>query len=170
MNLSLNPDSNTNRRFLLLAPPDVQLGDAFRQVENAPGRRQELLAGMQRLRGRVYVHDNAITERDLSSDGRHVQAIDEESWHLLVLDAGGQVAGCTRYLQHPASTRFDSLRVRTAALARSAEWGGPLRHAVEGELDVARRNGFSYVEVGGWALDESLRGSADALQIGRAHV
>jgi hypothetical protein len=164
MNLTLNSNSEMNRRFILLAPPDVPLSKAFHLVEGDLGHRQELLADMQRLRGRVYLADHAITPQDLTGDGRHVQAIDEESWHLLIVNAGGRVIGCTRYLQHPPWTRFRRLRVRTAALARSSEWSSPLRHAVEKELEVARQNGFSYVEVGGWALDESLRGSADALR------
>ena len=119
---------------------------------------------MQRLRGRIYLQDGAITTGDLTSDGRHVQSMDDESWHLLILSSTNRVMGCTRYLQHPATTPFDSLRVRTAALARSERWSEPLRRSVERELDTARKNGFSYVEVGGWAIDEAVRGSADALR------
>jgi hypothetical protein len=43
-------------------------------------------------------------------------------------------------------------------------WQDRLRKAVEGELENARESGFSFVEVGGWALDESIRGSSDALR------
>jgi hypothetical protein len=119
---------------------------------------------MQRLRGRIYLNDGAINPSELTSDGRHVIPFDDDSWHLLVVASGNQVLGCTRYLQHHSSTSFNHLRVRYAALARSEQWSEALRRSVERELAVARENGFSYVEVGGWALDESLRGSADALR------
>jgi hypothetical protein len=164
MKLSLTADPSTNRRFILLSPPGTPPRGAFRHVDDDPDWRQELLSDMQRLRGRVYLRDGAISEEELTSDGRHVQSIDEESWHLLIVNPYNRVVGCTRYLQHPASTSFNRLRVRTAAIARSEQWSEPLRRAVESELADARRSRFSYVEVGGWALDESVRGSSDALR------
>ncbi len=164
MKLSLTANSTTNRRFLLLAPHGARLRGSFRHVEGDPDWRHELLADMQRLRGRIYLKDGAIRESDLTSDGRHAQAPDEAAWHLLVLNASGRVVGCTRYLQHHASTSFSRLRVRASALARCDKWSAPLRLAVESELELARRSGFSYVEFGGWALDETLRGTTDALR------
>ena len=164
MKLSLTADSSSNRRFVLLAPAGSTPRGGFRQVETDAGWRHELLTDMQRMRGRIYLKDGAISRHELTPDGRHVQPIDDESWHLLVVNSGGRVLGCTRYLQHHASTPFSHLRVRSAALAQSEEWSEPLRRSVERELETARRNGFSYVEVGGWALDESLRGSTDALR------
>jgi len=164
MKLSLSADKNSNRQFILIAPAGAAPKGIFNHVEGDPGWRQELLADMQRLRGRLYVQDGAIHEDELTRDGRHVQSIDEESWHLLVLNSRGRVLGCTRYLQHQASTSFNRLRVRAAACAQPAQWAEVLRRAVERELELARRTGFSYVEVGGWALDESLRCSSDALR------
>jgi hypothetical protein len=164
MKLTLTNDSTTNRRFILLAPAGAAPRGTFRHVEGDPGWRQELMADMQRLRGRIYLYDGAINQDELTADGRHIQPIDEESWHLLVLSSNGRVLGCTRYLQHHASTPYSRLRVRTAALAHSEQWREGLRCAVEKELENARQSGFSYVEVGGWALDETLRGSTDALR------
>lgn len=164
MKLSLNAESTSTRRFVLLPPTGVAPSSAFRHVEGNPGWRQELLADMQRLRGRIYFSDGAISPSELTKDGRHVQPIDQESWHLLILNATGRVVGCTRYLQHHPSTPYSRLRIRSAALAHSDEWSESLRRAVERELLIAREHGFSYVEVGGWALDESVRGSTDALR------
>jgi hypothetical protein len=164
MKLCLNADSAASRRFVLLPPPGIHLRGAFRQIEGNSRHRQELLHDMQRLRGRIYLQDGAISQTDLTPDGRHIQAIDDESWHLLIVSASNRVVGCTRYLQHAATTPFDRLRVRSAALARCERWSEPLRRSVERELETARKNGFSYVEVGGWAIDESMRGSADALR------
>jgi len=164
MNLTLTADSNAKRRFVLLAPAGKDPRGSFRHIDPDPGRRLELLADMQRLRGRIYLKDGAITPDELTRDGRHVQPIDDESWHLLVVSNSGRVLGCTRYLQHNPDTSFNNLRVRTAALAESDEWGQYLKRAVERELQVARDRGFSFIEVGGWALDETLRGSTDALR------
>jgi hypothetical protein len=164
MKLGLKADPNANRRFLLLSPPGISLSRGFQQVNADRERRRDLMVDMQRLRGRVYLQDGAISSSDLTPDGRHFQSVDEESWHLLILNSYDRVVGCTRYLQHSASTSFHRLRVRTAALARMGPWHERLRKAVEGELDNARRSGFSFVEVGGWALDQSIRGSSDALR------
>ena len=164
MKLGLTADPNTNRRFVLLSPPGKDLGSAFHHVDADSDFRDHLLTDMQRLRGRIYLQDGAISPADLTLDGRHVQSSDEKSWHLLILNGCDRVVGCTRYLQHPASTSYQRLRVRTAALARSAQWSEPLRRAIENELETARHNNFSYVEVGGWAIDESVRGSSDAVR------
>jgi len=165
MKLSLTSDARANRRFVLLSPPGSSPREAFHNVEGDAEWREKLLADMQRLRGHVYLTDGAISERDLTADGRHVQPIDEKSWHLLTLSSGNRVVGCARYLLHSASTSFGRLRVRNSALGRSEHWSEPFRHAVEHELETARRNGFSFVELGGWAIDESLRGSTDAVRI-----
>ncbi len=164
MKLSLTADPSTNRRFILLPPPGLPLSSSFQQVSGDAVWRRELMRDMQRLRGRIYLQDGAIAESDLTADGRHVQPVDEESWHLLLLNPYNRVVGCTRYLQHSASTSYHRLRVRTAALARTEPWSERLRRAVESELETARRCGFSFVEVGGWALDESVRGSSDAVR------
>ncbi len=164
MKLSLKADPSNNRRFILLSPPGFTDSNSFHNISTDADWRQELMHDMQRLRGRIYLQDGAITERDLTSDRRHVQQIDDESWHLILLNPYNRVVGCTRYLQHSATTSFNNLRVRTAALARAESWSGKLKSAVESELETARRNGFSYVEVGGWALDESVRGSCDAVR------
>jgi hypothetical protein len=164
MNLGKTSDPGTNRRFILLSPPGLSLPGAFRKVDGDPVRRQALLDDMQRLRGRIYLKDGAISEWHLTPDGRHFQPVDERSWHLLIVDRDNRVVGCTRYLQHPQATSFHRLRVCTAALAHSEQWSQSLRNAVEAELETARKCGFSFVEVGGWALDESLRGSSDAVR------
>src|SRR5438309_2132144 len=98
MKLGLTADPGTNRRFILLSPQGSALGDAFQRVSADADWRQELLADMQRLRGRIYLQDGAISQRDLMPDGRHVQPIDEKAWHLLIVNSHDRVVGCTRYL------------------------------------------------------------------------
>ena len=164
MKLSLTADSATNRRFILLAPAGVTPRGAFRQVEGNPARRQDLLHDMQRLRGRIYLSDGAITREELTATdamSRRLTRIPGTCWWwATTVESWVAPDTCST----TASTPYNSLRVRTAALAQSEQWSEPLRRAVERELEDARRNGFSYVEVGGWALDESVRGSSDALR------
>jgi hypothetical protein len=119
---------------------------------------------MQQLRGRLYLEDGAVGKGDLSRDGHHVLPSDDRSWHLLVVNRAGDVLGCTRYLLHSPRASFDDLGVRETVLADSNEWGAKLRAAVEEELSCAREAGFSYVEIGGWAMDPEVRRSAECLR------
>jgi len=125
-------------------------------------RHESLKAEMQRLRGQVYLNDGAIARTELSGD-RHILPVDDDCWHLLVCE-NGEVLGCTRFLQHGIGTRFDDLRISESALASSDLWGGRMRAAVEQDLRDAAETGFSYVEVGGWAMAEKVRCTAECLR------
>jgi hypothetical protein len=127
------------------------------------GRHETLLAEVQRLRGAVYASDSAISLSDLGSDGRHRMVCDEESWHLVLLDDHNRVVGCLRLLSHRLPTTFNHLQVRHSALATNGEWGHRVRSAVESEMRGAHARNLAYIEVGGWALSESVRGGAAAL-------
>jgi len=119
---------------------------------------------MQKLRGRLYLEDGAIKPEQLT-DGRHRLDIDEESWHLLVLDQEDQVCGCARYREFAGETGFASLGVASSALAQCCEWGRRVALAVEAEIALARRLRVPYVEVGGWALAREIRGTTEALRM-----
>jgi hypothetical protein len=155
-------------RFALLAPSRSQVPEDFSHVEVSRSRHERLLSEMQVLRGKIYLADGAIRAEQLSQDGRHRMAVDDQSWHLLGLDERGRVCGCMRYLSHEDATTFDDLTVRHAALACSDQWAGRLRAAVENELAVARRRGVPYIEVGGWAIAPERRRTADALRFALA--
>jgi hypothetical protein len=158
---------NTRRRIVLLAPRAAALPGARCRI--LPDRRYVSLIGdMQRLRGRLYLQDGAITAAQLTRDGRHVQDADSQAWHLLLVEDRDTVCGCARYLSHSPTVRFTHLGVSRSALAFSDRWGLPFRLAVEEELARARREGLAYVEVGGWALREDLRFGGDALRIAMA--
>lgn len=87
------------RTLAFLAPAaGVSVRDGFQKPSHNYSLYKSLKAGMQRLRGRLYVQDGAISRSDLSADGRHTLATDEQGWHLLTLGASGEVLGCTRYL------------------------------------------------------------------------
>jgi hypothetical protein len=81
------------------------------------------------------------------------------------LNDAGDVLGCARYLAHDNTVPFTKLGVSKAALAQDEVWERKLRWAVEADLQLARKRSYAYVELGGWALHQELRGSAEALRI-----
>lgn len=155
------------RRLVLLAPPSVNVvTDGLRAAEHL--QYDDLLAGMQRLRGGVYLKDGAIRESQLTEDGRHIVPADRSGWHVLLVEGRNTVKGCARYVSYPEHASFGWLGVSRSPLAMSDHWSLIFRHAVEQEMSAARRQGLSYVEVGGWALDDNLRCTTEALHIALA--
>lgn len=155
------------RPMMLLAPKcasSLETG-VFTRVAECDSRYELLLTELQRLRGRVYLADGAITEDQLTADGRFVQPIDEQSWHLAIFDEHGELAGCTRFRPHAERVRFRDLGVAESALAKSDVWGYKLQSAVQTEIERANRLGIVYVELGGWALAESIRFTSEAMRM-----
>jgi len=157
-----------NRNLVLLGPADAATSHRFDSIEQNADRYDRLVANMQRLRGAVYLDDGAIQRDDLTEDGRHVSAADGHAWHVLSVDTLGRVRGCARYLAHRSNVTFSELGIRNSALAAHPVWGDRLRRAVENDIAQARRQGVSYVEVGGWALHKAARRSFEALRIALA--
>ena len=123
-----------------------------------------LLSEMQRLRGRVYLAEGALAAGDLDPWERHVHAADSRSWHLLTLGSMGRVIGCTRLRRHSSPVSWGQLSIRRAPIAQSDEWRFKFRASIDAELAAARQAGFSYIEVGGWALAKEIRGTFMALK------
>jgi hypothetical protein len=123
------------------------------------------LAEVQKLRGRIALHEGAVDPAQLLADGRHVQPADRHSWHLLTLDEHGRVAACMRYLPHRRDAGFNDLAISRSTLAHSKTWGHQLRKAVEADLRHSRQRGCSYVELGGWVISEALRCTTEALRM-----
>jgi hypothetical protein len=149
------------RQTVLLAPAAVSRA-RLTDVRLDPWRHASLLAEAQRLRGRVYLEDGAITQRDLTPDGRFIQLTDDQSWHVLTVNEVGDVVACIRCTFHSEGVSFSDLSVRGSALATHPQWGSRLQEAVERELTWARRRGMEFAEIGGWALDESVRYTTEA--------
>jgi hypothetical protein len=148
----------------LLAPVDETLGQFRGELSVSREVHSHLIAETQRFRGGVYLADGAIQPHDLDAKGRHIQPADSRSWHLVMLDPMGRVIGCTRFRRHAGQVSWGQLSVRQAPIAESQEWGLRFRESVDAELAAARRAGFSYVEVGGWALANEIRGTFWALK------
>jgi hypothetical protein len=155
------------RKWLLLSPANAVVPTSFESIETDAADRDELLAEMQRFRGRVYLADGAIRERELS-DGRHRAEEDESSWHLLAVDQAHRVCGCVRHHICPDNAHFSDLNISRTPLASSAEWHRKLERAVGSELEVARRLNLPCVEIGGWALAPEIRGTSEAIRMALA--
>ena len=157
-------DSRTQTQFVVLTPSELPVPGVFRNRHADSRLRDELLAKVQRFRGKIYLDDGAIARGELTSDGRHVSPVDQHSWHVLSLDGGGRVCSCLRFLEESRARSFDDLWVRHAAAVHSAH-GSRLRQAVEREIAHARRIGVRFGEVGGWAVAESHRRTMEPLRI-----
>jgi len=155
--------SGTVRKLLLLAPAAFVYGWR-NQVTIDAERHGDLLRQMQSLRGEIYLADGAIRPAQLT-DGRHVDARDRQSWHLLVVDEADSVLGCVRYKMHSAGAGFSDLVAAESSLASCKTWGKKARTAIEDELTLSRTMDLPFVEIGGWALDEGIRGSVEALRM-----
>lgn len=159
---------SVRRDLIFLAPARGRMPSVGWRMRSDDGHYARLLSDVQKLRGRVYLEEGAISEAQLTADGRHWQAVDSASWHLVALDRRGQVCGCARYSHFPREIGFQHLGVRTSALARSEHWGMTLRAAVEREIADAHGRGVAFAEVGGWAMEEPHRFTGAALRIALA--
>jgi hypothetical protein len=162
----MNLYSNSPEHRLVLLAPRQSTGVAWFGKPVADWtRHQQLLREMQRFRGSIYLSDGAIRRSDLTVDGRHFQAADEESWHVLAIDRNKKVKGCSRYRKYPKTVRFDHMGVSRSEIARSDVWANRLSRAVQNEISIAHQRGIGVVEVGGWAVAEASRFGTDALRL-----
>jgi len=163
----MNLLASGSRNLMLLAPSEGAVPAAFVGARCDPSLHHDLLDQTQKFRGRVYLEDGAIKPSQLI-DGGHRLDVDQSSWHLLVVDPRGRVCGCARYKEYPAATTYRDLSVSRSSLAKSTEWGQTLKGAVDAELALCRRLNYPPAEWGGWALDEEIRGTAEALRMALA--
>jgi hypothetical protein len=159
--------ASASRSLLLLAPSQRAVPATFGIIESNRNRYEDLLACTQQFRGRVYLEDGAIKPWQLI-EGQHRLDVDQGSWHVLALDQGGQVCGCVRYKEYPFGTCYEDLSVSRSSLALSEDWSSLLRRAVQAELALSKCLDYPLSEVGGWALAEEIRGTAEALRLALA--
>src|SRR5260221_4819648 len=151
------------RRNKLLAPANWQPVDRFRRLQYSPLLHRHMTHSLQRFRGGIYVLDGALRSSDLTSDGRHEQSIDSESWHLLTLDEVGRVVTCARYYS-AFQPSFDKTGAAASALAHCPKWKDKVRIGVRETMDEAKRRGMQFAELGGWCIGGALRNSPEALR------
>jgi hypothetical protein len=162
--MNLLPTSHRSRSFVLLAP-QREYPKQFVDVYGDRKLYAHVLSEVQRFRGKVYVSEGNLLPGDLSTEGRHVQAADYNSWHLITLDESDSVAACARMSFHDHSTGFSDLLVSHSALSHSDRWGSLLRQAVEAEIGSARRRQIRFAELGGWAVTRRLRCTTEAVRL-----
>ncbi|MDQ6676231.1 MAG: hypothetical protein M3Z09_02925 [Acidobacteriota bacterium] len=150
--------------LVFLAPSDTSMTALFQNTWRSNDVYTRLLSEMQRLRGRIYLKDGALSPSHLSEDGRHIAALDEKSWHLLILNHAGRVLGCLRFYRLPPLSRFSSINFRRGTVFRSRLWGRNVRNALQSEMVSARYAKAAFIELGGWALAEELRNTTEALR------
>lgn len=160
--------NDVHNDLVLLAPADSIIPTSFTRRHVDKDQHTHWLNAVQRMRGRIYLADQAVEASQLTPDGRHVQDADDKSWHLLAVDPSGDVQGCARYRHLTGRIGFDDLGVRDSWLAKCAEWGTSLRAAVESEIDTAVQKGKAFSEVGGWAIVPEKRCTTEALRIAMA--
>lgn len=153
------------RKLVILAPAGADARSQAAVADPNSSRYARLLADVQQFRGQTYLADGAIRASDLDFFGRHRQDADVSSWHLVALNSDEDVCGCSRYRIHSRNAPFSELSVSRAALAKSDIWKAEVVNAVEALRDLARQRGIDFVEVGGWAISEDLRRSAEAVRI-----
>jgi hypothetical protein len=157
-----------HNELVLLAPAGCLIPKSFRRRYVDCSRHSRWLSDAQKLRGSIYLADGAVQPSQLSTDGRHVQQADYDSWHVLTVDGKGAVQGCARYRHLIGNVGFDDLGVRESWLAKCEQWGGSLRTAVESEIVRAKQRGAAFSEVGGWAIAPEKRCKSEALRIAMA--
>ena len=168
MDLTLSNQHSNPHQMVLLAPSLAHVPQDFTVATVDPSNHKQLLSGMQRLRGALYLEDGAIRPEQLTEDGRHELPVDNRSWHLLTLDKDRNVSACSRYIAHPKSVSYRNLELTHSALAANPIWGRVLEAAVEAEITFARKLGLAYAEVGGWAVSHEQRCTTEALRIALA--
>jgi hypothetical protein len=151
--------------YMILAPAGAKVPTSFEQQTVCNESYEMMLARMQVMRGRIALAEGAIQKDQLDCDKRFWMPQDKDSWHLLRLGSNGSVEGCIRILEHQDRPKFTSLRLSNSAIARSNNWSGKVRAAVESEVEQVSRRGARVVEPGFWALNESLRVGREAVSI-----
>lgn len=165
MNLFTSSRPPSLRRSVLLAPSHAAAPRAHGKARQNSSEHRRLLEEAQRLRGRIYLADGAIDQHQLTESGRHVQPADQRSFHLLSLNSEDRVVACTRYLPHANTIEFDGLSLAQSPLTANGRSRPLLERAVDRELVRARNLGYGYVEMGGWAITEELRGTTEAVRM-----
>jgi hypothetical protein len=117
---------------------------------------------LQRLRGNAYM-EYAPVAATLLPDGRHYQAIDEHSWHVVLHTPEGQAVGCSRYRK--IDFDIEQLQSVKSPIAKSPLTSGRFRAAFYEQFECAKRRGVHYGEAGAWALSSEVRCSTAAFNI-----
>ena len=95
--MNLNHNTSTDKlQFKVLAPDLSDVPQHMRGARVDPGLHERCIVQTQLVRG-LALRECCPTEAHLLPDGRHIQSVDTESWHILLEDSDGLILGCARY-------------------------------------------------------------------------
>ncbi len=107
------------------------------------------LDGIRKLRAQ-FCASAGVKRENWQSDGGN-----EESWHVVLTDEGDSVVGCFRAFVYQSFVAYHKLRVSRSGVARDRLWAAKVQMAVERDLTSARQQRARYVELEGWALNQT---------------
>ena len=152
-------------RFQLLAPPGTVHSGPSAPSSAENDLYERYLASLQKLRGKCYLADRAIGPEQLDHTGRFRMHRDHNCWHFLLVDPEDEVVGCVRYLTHLPTASPADLLTSHSAIGQDPVWRDKFRGALASDLTFARKNGLTFIEVGGWAIETAFRQTRAALEI-----
>lgn len=153
----------TRYRMVLVAPRSMEASQWFSVILGGRDVRRGLIDSIQRARGMAYLRDGAVRAIDLTPQGRHVQTVDEASWHLVCLSDGGDVLSCARY-HAPINPNFGITGASQTAEYFSPPWRDALVHSIEQTISAASMRNVVFAELGGWYVSDKLRNTSHTLK------
>jgi len=130
------------------APPIV--------VSDSSDEYEQLLAEVQRLRGRVAAAEG-VNFSMLDASGRLVHASDRRSWIVVLRADDGHVSGTLRVTVHKSGCVVDDLDAVSSLMFVDPVWKTRGRQMLLSFLQRAHRARVCVAETGGWVLEESIR-------------
>jgi hypothetical protein len=121
-----------------------------------------LVRDIQTVRG-LALREAGSKGTQLEADGRHVQPVDAEGWHIVLQHDDGTTVGCARYL--PLNGNADQLGATRSTFGRSHRYGPVLHSAMERLISNVKKRGKRYGEAGGWAMRREIRGGTAAVNV-----
>jgi hypothetical protein len=149
-------------QFRILAPASSDVPDHFASCEVNPLSHESLISDIQMVRG-LALKECGPAGNHLLPDGRHYQAVDADSWHVVLQDRTGVTLGCARYRQ--LSGGPDQVAASHSSISQSHQYGPILKLGIEQLITRARGSGKYCGEVGGWALRQEIRRTMAAFNI-----
>lgn len=149
-------------QFRILAPVLSEVPDHFQNAQVSPRCHERLIHDIQMVRG-LALKECGPAGNHLLPDGRHFQAVDAESWHVLLQDSDGVTLGCARY--RALSGGAEQVGASHSSISQSDLYGPVLKSGIEQLMKKARGSGKHCGEVGGWALRQEIRRTMAAFNI-----
>lgn len=166
---TLERNLNTvDSRIVLVAPSEESVSGFFDNVQVDTESYDSIVGDIQRFRGRIYLQDGAVQQKQLTADGRHETPEDSKAWHMLLMNQEQKISACALYHEHKNTIEPDDLRVRHCPLATHSDWAPTLWKAVTGEIARARREQLEFAELGGWAVAPEVRRTSGPLMMALA--